>query len=99
MLPDPGTLMFLGVFDVREDDEGHGMVVHVPESGAGGETLCYISVFMPVQGCLETQPAHILGMVGVQQSCCLHQFPLCLIQSKWFLFQIELCSQPEKYQL
>lgn len=65
MLPAPGTLMFQGPFDVREDDGGLSMVVCVPESDAGDETLSYISIFMPVQCCLETQPVHIQGMIGI----------------------------------
>lgn len=82
MLPAPGTLKFQGLFDAREDDGGLGKVVHVPESDAGDETLSYISIFMPVQCCLETHPVHVQGMIDIQQSCCLHQFPVCLIQSK-----------------
>lgn len=65
MLPALGTLMFQGPFDVREEDGGLSMVVCVPESDAGDETLSYISIFMPVQCCLETQPVHIQGMIGI----------------------------------
>lgn len=84
MLPAPGTLKFHGPFDVREDEGGLGMVVRVPESDAGDETLSYIRVFTLVQRCLETQPVHV---ISIQWPCCSHQFPVCLIQSKWVLLK------------
>lgn len=71
------------------------MVLHVLESDAGDETLSYIRVFVPAECCLETQPIHIQGMVGSHVACTSFR----LIQSKWFLFQTELCSQSEKCQL
>lgn len=63
MLPALGILMFEGDFDVQEDDGGLGMVVHVPEPDAGDGTLSYISAFVHLHCCLDTQLVHI----GIQQ--------------------------------